>query len=292
VILAELTRISSHLLAIGSMAFDIGVPTPFLYCFREREKILDLFERISGVRMMTSYITIGGLRNDPPEGWTDRVREFLSEFPGHIREYERMLTDNPIWLKRTRGVGRIDPKTALSFGLTGPNLRGSGVSRDVRRDHPYSGYQDYEFDIPVGESGDVFDRYRVRMEEMRQSLRIIEQGVARLPGGPFRTDDRKVAPPMRKEIEEDMEALIHHFLLFSTGFSPPPGEAFASVEGPRGEVGFYVVSNGTSHPYRAKVRAPSFANLQGVPAMARGGLVADLVSVIGSVDPVMGEVDR
>ena len=292
VLLCELNRLSSHLLSVGTLAFDLGAVTMLLYCFREREIIMDIFEMLSGVRMMTSYIMIGGLRDELPDGLTEKVKEVLKVFPDKIDEYEKMLTKNPIWLKRTKGIGAISGEDALSLGASGPVLRASGIKRDLRKLSPYSSYDHFEFDIPVGENGDVFDRYVVRVEEMRQSLRIIRQVIERLPDGPVKADDRKVVLPPREELSKSMEAVIHHFLIASEGFPVPPGEAYSAVESPRGELGYYIVSDGTEKPYRFRIRGPSFANLMTIPAMSKGCYLSDIVAIVGSIDPVLGDVDR
>lgn len=292
VLLCELNRLTSHLLAVGTLAFDLGAVTLLLYCFREREVIMDIFEMLSGVRMMTSYIMIGGLRDELPDGLTDKVKEVLKVFPEKIDEYEKMLTKNPIWLKRTKGIGAISGEDALSLGASGPVLRASGIKRDLRKLSPYSSYDHFDFDVPVGENGDVFDRYVVRVEEMRQSLRIIKQVIERLPDGPVKADNRKVVLPPREELSKSMEAVIHHFLIASDGFPVPPGEAYAAVESPRGELGYYIVSDGTERPYRFRIRGPSFANLMTIPAMSKGCYLSDIVAIIGSIDPVLGDVDR
>ncbi|MDH4100261.1 MAG: NADH-quinone oxidoreductase subunit D [Nitrospirota bacterium] len=292
VILCELTRIASHLIAVGAQAMDIGATSVFLYCFRERETIMDIFEITSGVRMMTSFITIGGLRDDIPEGFVEKARAVVDTFPAHFDDYEAMLTKNPIWLERNVGVGRLDPELGLRYAVTGPLLRCGGSKRDLRKDAPYSSYDHFEFDVPTATNSDCFDRYIVRMEEMRQSLRIIRQALDKLPGGPVKVDDRKVMAPPREELDKSMEALIHHFLLSSRGFVVPPGEVYSAIEGPRGEVAFYLVSDGGTKPYRAKLRGPSFANLQAAPLMLEGGMVADAIATIGSLDPVLGDIDR
>lgn len=292
VILCELTRISSHLLAVGAQAMDIGAVSVFLYCFREREKIMDIFEITSGVRMMTSFINVGGLRDDIPDGFIEKTRAVVDTFPACFEEYEAMLTKNPIWLERNIGVGKLDPMLAVMYAVTGPILRAAGIRRDLRKDAPYSSYDHFEFDIPTGSNSDCFDRYTVRMEEMRQSLGIIRQALDRLPGGPVKADDRKVVLPPRDELDKSMEALIHHFLLSSRGFTVPAGEVYSAVEGPRGESAFYLVSDGGVKPYRAKARGASFANFQASPLMLEGGMVADAVATIGSLDPVLGDIDR
>jgi NADH-quinone oxidoreductase subunit D len=292
VILAELTRIASHLVWLGTQALDLGAMSVFLYCFREREQILDIFEMCSGQRLMTSYIKPGGLAADLPPGFEEKVAEFVKIFPERVDEYEALLTTNELWLERTVGIGAISEDDAIAYGLTGPNLRACGVEWDIRKVRPYCGYDTYSFTIPTRPEGDSYARYLVRIQEMRESTRIVQQALERLPGGDFRVHDHKVSPPPRWEINTSMEALIHHFKLYTEGYRVPEGEVYVAVESPRGELGFYIVSDGSSRPYRVHVRAPSFANLQGIPVMAAGCLLADLVTIIGSVDPVMGEVDR
>lgn len=295
VLLVELQRISSHLVWLGTHALDLAAMTVFLYAFREREQILDIFELVSGARMMTSYIRIGGLAYDLPADFLPTVEAFLKIMPARIDEYEDLLTNNPLWLERTVGVGVIDGEAAVAYGLTGANLRGSGVPYDVRKAIPYCGYETYDFDIPVGQNGDIYDRYRVRIAEMRQSVRICQQAWQRLKDmgpGPYTTTDRKVAPPPKTEITHSMESLIHHFKLWTEGFKPPRGDAYVSIESPRGILGCYVVSDGSPKPWRVHFRSPSFINLQSLPHMAKGRLVADLVALIASLDPVLGEVDR
>ncbi len=292
VLLVELTRIASHLMFIGSFALDLGASSPFLYVWREREKVLDLFERISGVRMMTSFIRPGGLFHDvSPEILADTSR-FVDEMPGYIDDYERLLTGNPIFRERTEGIGVLTPEEALALGATGPVLRSTGVALDLRKTNPYCGYETYDFGVPTGTVGDCYDRYLIRVAEMRESVKICRQALDRLPPGPVQTSDRKVMPPPREELAKSMEAVIHHFKLWTEGMKPPAGEAYVGVESPRGELGFYVVSDGSGRPARVHERAPSFANLQALPRMVEGGLVADAVACIASVDPIMGEVDR
>jgi NADH-quinone oxidoreductase subunit D len=292
IIIGELTRLSSHLVWLGTHALDIGAMSVFLYGFREREMISDIIEMVSGDRMHAHYFRPGGLATDLPAGFEQAVQIVLDIFPGRIDEYERLLTKNPIWMERTQGVGAITAEKALALSITGPTLRSAGLPWDLRKTQPYSIYDAFEFDIPVGTRGDVYDRYLVRMEEMRQSLRIIEQALRDLPGGRFRIDNHKVAPPPKEEIYLSMEALIHHFKLWTEGARVPPGEAYVPVESPRGEMGYYIVSDGSAKPCRVHMRSASFANLQAIPAMSVGGLVADLVAVIASLDPVLGEVDR
>jgi NADH-quinone oxidoreductase subunit D len=295
VLLAEITRIGSHLVWLGSHALDLAAMSVFLYAIREREQILDIFEMVSGARMMTSYFRVGGLAYDLPADFLPAVQELLDIMPGRIDEYEDLLTNNPLWLERTVGVGVIDAPSAISYGLSGANLRAAGVAHDMRKLKPYSGYEQYDFDIPVGVKGDIYDRYRVRIEEMRQSVNIARQAHQRLSeliSGPYMTSDRKVAPPPKSEITHSMESLIHHFKLWTEGFKPPRGDAYVSIEAPRGILGYYVVSDGSPRPYRVHIRAPSFINLQSLPHMAKGRLVADLVALIASLDPVLGDVDR
>ena len=292
VILAELQRIASHLAWLGSSALDLGAQSVFLYCFREREIILDIFELCSGVRMMTSYIMPGGLQADLPPGFEEHVRDFLALFPKRLKEYHDLLTRNRLWVERTRGICKLSAEDAVKFGCSGATLRGSGMPYDVRKAFPYSGYDRFEFDIPVGSNGDVYDRYLVRMLEMDQSLRIIRQALDGLPGGRWQVDDPKIVPPHKYEISSNMEALIHHFKLYTEGFRPPKGEVYVRTESPKGELGMYMVSDGSAKPYRAHVRAPSFANLQALPKMIEGALFADVVAAIGSIDIVLGEVDR
>lgn len=292
VILAELTRLASHLVWLGTQALDLGAMSVFLYCFREREKILDIFEMCSGQRMMTSYIRPGGLVYDLPRGFEEAVREILEIMPARIDEYEALLTNNDIWRDRTMGIGVLPLDEAIRLCVTGPSLRASGGDYDLRRDRPYLSYPEYDFNVIVGSRGDVYERYLVRVREMRETLKIIRQALDRLPGGPHVTSDRKVAFPPRSELATSMEALIHHFKLVTEGYRVPPGEVYTAIESPRGELGIYLVADGSGKPYRLHVRAPSFANLQALPAIAKGGLVADLVAMIGSLDPVLGEVDR
>jgi NADH-quinone oxidoreductase subunit D len=292
VILTELTRISSHLVWLGTHALDLAAMSLFLYCFREREIILDILEMCSGQRMMTSYIRPGGLWRDVPAEFEEAVRHFLCIFPARLKEYEGLLTKNPLWIDRTRGIAVVSGEEAVRCGLTGPSLRGSGVDFDLRKARPYAGYDQYEFDVPLGSHGDVYDRYVIRMEEMRQSLRIVEQALGRLPKGAVRSDNRKFVPPPRSELANSMEALIHHFKLWTEGFPAPKGAVYVAVESPRGELGCYLEGDGGPKPYRVHFRTPSFAHLQALPHLARGHLVADLVAIIGSLDIVLGDADR
>jgi len=292
VLLAELTRINSHLVWLATHALDIGAMSVFLYCFREREKILDIFEMVSGQRMMSTYFRPGGLWRDVPAEFEPAVRDFLNYFPSKIDDYEKLLTDNPLWLDRTQGIGYISAEDAIRLGCTGPTLRGSGVNWDIRKAIPYSGYENFDFDVPLGQHGDVYDRYVVRIAEMRQSLRIIQQALDNLPGGPFRSNNRKYVPPPRSELGHSMEAVIHHFKLWTEGFHPPKGEVYQRVESPRGEVGCYLVSDGGTKPWRVHFRTPSFIHLSALPHMSKGYLIADLVGIIGSIDIVLGDCDR
>lgn len=295
VLLTELTRISSHLVWLGTHALDLAAMSVFLYCFREREQILDIFELVSGARMMTSYFRVGGLAYDIPDTFLPTVKVFLDEMPAHIDEYEALLTDNPLWKERTVGVGVVTADDAIALGLSGGNLRGSGVNYDMRKMIPYSGYETYDFEVPVGKHGDAYDRYIIRVEEMRQSLRIVQQAYERLQAigpGPYMTPDRKIAPPPKQEITHSMEALIHHFKLWTEGFRVPRGDVYSAIESPRGIHGTYLVSDGGAKPYRVHFRPPSFINLQALPHLARGRLFADLIALIASLDPVLGEVDR
>ncbi|MHB8719637.1 MAG: NADH dehydrogenase (quinone) subunit D [Candidatus Dormibacteria bacterium] len=292
VIMCELTRIASHLIWFGTGALDMGATTPFVYAWREREQLLDINELVSGVRMHTSFIRVGGLLADVPDEFYAMVDAVVRTFPRRIDEYERLITKNPIWVERTRGLGVITPDDAMAYGATGPVLRGSGIAYDLRKAKPYSSYDHFDFDIPVGSHGDVYDRYLCRMYEMRESLRIVEQAMANLPGGPVNTADRKVALPPRNEINTSMESLIHHFKLVTEGFRVPRGQVYQAVESPRGELGFFLVSDGSNRPHRCKVRAPSFSNLAALPHMVHDELIADVVAVIGSIDIVLGDVDR
>jgi NADH-quinone oxidoreductase subunit D len=297
VILCEVNRIASHLVAVGSQAMDIGAVSLMTYAFRERESALDIFEMVSGARMMTSYFRFGGLALDLPAGFSDAVRAFAKMIPGRLKEYEDLLNKNPIWLERTRGIAEYTREQALSYGVTGPMLRAAGVDWDLRKVAPYSGYEQYDFNVPVSSRGkaDVLECYLIRMEEMRQSLRIIDQGLKKLEktrGQPYVTENRKVAPPPKQELQVSMESLIHHFKLWTEGFKPPAGYAYAFVESPRGELGFLVSSDGTNRPHRVHVRAPSFANLQILPLISKGYYIADLVGIIAMIDIVLGDVDR
>jgi NADH-quinone oxidoreductase subunit D len=295
VLLTELQRVSSHLVWLGTHALDLAAMSVFLYAFREREQILDLFELVSGARMMTSYFRVGGLAYALPADFLPTAAACIESIAPHIDEYEDLLTGNPLWLERTVDVGVVDGEAAVAYGLSGANLRASGVSYDVRKMTPYSGYETYDFDVPLGSSGDTFDRYQVRLAEMRESLKIARQAWQRLIDlgpGPVITDDRKVAPPPKAEITYSMESLIHHFKLWTEGFKPPRGDVYVSIESPRGALGCYLVSDGSPKPWRVHFRAPSFVNLQALAHMAKGRLVADLVALTASLDPILGEVDR
>jgi NADH-quinone oxidoreductase subunit D len=292
VILAELTRYQSHLVWLGTAALDLAAMSMFLYCFREREYILDIMEMCSGQRMMTTYIRPGGLWRDVPVEFEAAVRNILKTFPKRIDQYEALLTRNPLMLDRTLGIGKLTGEECLNFGVTGPMLRASGVKWDLRKMQPYSGYEQYDFEIPTRAEGDVYARFLVRLEEMRQSLKIVRQALDKLPMGPVRSNNNKFVPPPRSEIGVSMEALIHHFKLWTEGFNAPKGSVYSAVEGPRGELGVYLESDGGPKPYRVHWRTPSFDNLQSLPLMAKGVLVADLVAIIGSVDIVLGDVDR
>ena len=292
VILTELQRFSSHLVWLGTSALDLAAMSMFLYCFREREYILDVFELCSGQRMMTTYIRPGGLWRDVPVEFEAAVRNILKTFPKRVDEYEALLTRNPLMLDRTYGIGKLTGEECLNFGVTGPMLRASGVKWDLRKDRPYSGYEQYDFEVPTRTEGDVYARYLVRLEEMRQSLKIVQQALDKLPIGPVRSNDHKFVPPPHSEIGVSMEALIHHFKLWTEGFDAPKGSVYSAVESPRGELGVYLESDGGPKPYRIHWRTPSFDNLQSLPLMSKGVLVADLVAIIGSVDIVLGDVDR
>lgn len=292
VIAAELSRITGHLTCIGAWALDLGAMTVLLYAFREREMVLDLFEMICGARVTHNYLRIGGVRYDLQPQFKEKCLEFVEFFPKKIDEYEQLLTGNRIWLKRNKGVGAISQEDAISLGLSGPALRSTGVKWDIRKDEPYLVYDRLDFDVPVGENGDCFDRYIVRMEEMRQAARIIKQALEQIPDGRPCVDIPDIVPPQRKDIETNMEALIHHFKLVSHGFKVPKGEAYVSIEAPKGELGFYIASDGSERPFRIKIRAPSFVNLQAVDPMSRGRYLADVVAVVSSLDPVFGEADK
>jgi len=292
VMLNELTRINSHLVWLGTHAMDIGAMTVFLYCFRERENILRLFEAVSGQRMMTSYFRIGGVAIEPPLDFFARVKTFIDALPDHIDEYENLLTQNPIFVMRTKGVAYISKEDALALSATGPTLRASGIDVDLRRDAPYSGYENFKFNVPTSTVGDVYARYLVRVAELRESQKIVKQALEGIPEGPVKADAPKVVLPDREKMKTQMEALIYHFKIVTEGFTVPAGEVYQAVESPRGEMGYYIVSDGTAKPYRVHMRSPSFANLQSLRTMCEGRMIADVVAAIGSIDIVLGDCDR
>ncbi|KAL3895497.1 MAG: hypothetical protein SGCHY_004665 [Lobulomycetales sp.] len=289
---AEITRVINHILAVATHALDVGALTPFLWLFEEREKLMEFYERVSGARMHAAYVRPGGVALDLPVGLLEDVHQWATHFAGRIDETEESLTNNRIWKNRLLGVGMVSASQALDYAFTGPMLRGSGIAWDLRKEAPYDAYDRVEFDVPVGTQGDSYDRFLIRVEEMRQSLRIIEQCVNDMPPGRVKVDDNKIAPPSRADMKESMEALIHHFKLYSEGYSVPPGETYVSVEAPKGEFGVYIVSDGSSKPYRCKIRAPGFAHLQGLDFMSRNHFLADAVTVVGTCDVVFGEIDR
>jgi len=292
VILAELQRIAAHLIWLGTHALDIGAMTLFFYTFREREKLMEIMERSTGARLTPSFIRVGGLAKDMPDEFAGLMNSFVKEFPGRIDEYETLLTDNIIWRKRTTNVARLSAEDAINYGVTGPVLRASGVNYDVRKVYPYSSYEDFDFEIPLGERGDVFDRYDVRVKEMRQSNRIIEQAMDRLPDGPINADSPFCVPPLKEDAQKDMAALIRHFKWMEESFAPPPGEAYGAIESSKGELGFYLVSDGSNKPFRFRIRPPSFVNMGALPKIIEGQMIADVIAAIGSVDIVLGEIDR
>jgi NADH-quinone oxidoreductase subunit D len=293
VLLAELTRCASHLVWLGTHAIDLGAMTVFLYTFREREEILKIFEYLSGQRMMTSYFRPGGLALEPPADWLDRVRRVVDNLPSHIDEYEDLLTKNKIWLGRTVGVGTISASDAIAIGCTGPLLRASGVAYDVRKAFPYSSYDEFDFNGQTQTAGDCYARYQVRVAEIRESIKIVKQAIEKVPAeGPFRAELPGIIPPSREEMKTSIEGLIYHFKIFTEGFTPPPGEVYQAIESPRGELGIFVKSDGSAKPARVKFRTPSFVNLQSLPMLAEGRMIADVVACIGTTDIVLGEVDR
>jgi len=292
VMMTELSRLNSHLVWLGTHALDIGAMTVFFYCFREREDILRIFEMFSGQRMMTSYIRIGGLALEPPRGWQKVVGKFIGAFPSKVDEYEELLNSNPIWTRRTKGVGFISLEDMLDLGVTGPMIRGAGVPLDLRKNEPYSSYDKFDFDVAVETSNDVWARYRVRMKEMRENAKIIAQAPEGMPEGDWQADAPHVVLPDREKMKTQMESLIYHFKIVTEGFRVPAGEVFQCIEAPRGEIGYYVVSDGTSKPYRVHMRTPSFGNLQALPVMLEGALIADSIAALGSMDFVLGDTDR
>ena len=291
-LMCELNRMSSHLLFLATNGMDLGAVSMMIYGWREREEVLRFFEQVTGLRMNHNYIRPGGVAVDLPPGWRDEVLRLLDLIPPRLDEYDILLTEQPLFRERTQGVGIITAQEAIALGITGPILRSTGVAWDLRRDMPYMAYDELDFDVIVGSYGDCFDRYAIRLNEVRESMKIVRQILDKMPAGDYRVQDKKVTPPPRARIDESMEALIHHFKIFTEGFKVPEGEVYVAIESPRGEVGCYLVSDGSAKPYRMHIRAPSFANLQALPHMMRGGLIADAVAVISSVDPVLGDVDR
>jgi NADH-quinone oxidoreductase subunit D len=291
-LMTEMNRIASHLLFLATNGMDIGAVTMILYGWREREEVLRFFEMVTGLRMNHNYIRPGGVAADLPDGWRDQVLRLLEMIPPRLEEYDVLMTGQPIWRERLQGVGNITAEECIALGVTGPILRSTGYAWDLRRDAPYLAYDEVDFDVVVGTYGDCFDRYAIRLNEVRESIRILHQILDKMPKGDYRVQDRKVTPPPRARIDESMEALIHHFKIFTEGYKVPEGEVYCAVESPRGELGCYIVSDGSSKPYRMHIRAPSFVNLQALPHMMHGGLIADGVAVISSVDPILGEVDR
>ncbi|WP_339048868.1 NADH-quinone oxidoreductase subunit D [Candidatus Mesenet endosymbiont of Phosphuga atrata] len=292
VLFCELTRILNHLLSISSQALDVGAMTPLLWLFEEREKILNFYERASGARFHAAYIRPGGVAADIPDDLIDDIMKFIEEFPKYIDDVDDVLTENRIWKQRTVDIGVVSIGQALDLGFSGPVLRASGLPWDLRKSQPYEIYDKLDFDVPVGQNGDCYDRYLVRLEEIRQSVKLVKQCIEKLPKGPVKSDERKISPPPRAEMKKSMEATIHHFKLYSEGYHVPQGETYAAVEAPKGEFGVYIVSDGTNKPYRCRIRAPGFAHLQALDFMARGHMLADVVAIIGSLDIVFGEVDR
>jgi len=292
ILMTELNRISSHLVWMATQGLDMGAVSMMTYGFRERELLIDFFEMVTGLRMNHNYIMPGGVWQDLPDGWRTAVEDFLAIFPGRMEEYEELLTGNPIWRQRTQGVAVITREQAMALSASGPTLRACGLAWDIRKAFPYSGIEQYDFDIPTRTEGDVFARYEVRLAEMRQSMRIVRQVLDTLPEGDYKNMDPKITPPPRAELTRSMEAVIHHFKLVTQGYAVPPGDAYVSVESPRGELSAYVVSNGETLPYRVHIRDPSFVNLQSLPTMMRDTLVADTVAAIASIDPILGGVDR
>lgn len=292
VLFCELTRILNHLLNISSQALDVGAMTPLLWLFEEREKILEFYERASGARFHAAYIRPGGVAADIPEGLIEDIAKFIEQFPKYIDDVDELLTENRIWKQRTVGISEISIKQALDWGFSGPMLRAAGLAWDLRKSQPYEIYDQLDFDIPIGQNGDCYDRYLVRMAEIRQSISLVKQCIEKMPEGSIKTEDRKISPPPRAEMKESMEAMIHHFKLYSEGYHVPEGEAYVAVEAPKGEFGVYIVSDGTNRPYRCRIRAPGFAHLQALDFMAKGHMLADIAAIIGSLDIVFGEIDR
>jgi NADH-quinone oxidoreductase subunit D len=293
VLLTELTRITSHLVWLGTHAIDLGAMSVFLYSFREREEIMKIYEYVSGQRMMTSFFRIGGLALEPPPGWLDKVARVVESMPGHIDEYETLLTQNRIWLARTKGVGMLSKEDAIALGASGPLLRASGVPYDIRKVFPYSSYEDFAFNVQTSTGCDCYARYQVRVAEMRESIKIVKQAMEKITAdGPFRADAPGIIPPSREEMKTSIEGLIYHFKIFTEGFAPPPGEVYSAIESPRGELGVFMASDGSAKPYRVHFRTPSFVNLQTLRKICEGRLIADVVACIGTTDIVLGEVDR
>ena len=292
VIASELSRIISHCVWLGTFCIDIGAFTPFLWIFQQRERVYSMLESWIGARLTTSLTRVGGMAADIPDGWTDDLANFVRTFPKVLAECDAMLTKNAIWVGRTVGLGAMSAEEAVNYGLSGPMLRASGVAYDVRKDFPYLDYETYDFDVPVGQAGDVYDRFLVRMEEMRQSIRILEQALTRLPDGPLNVDDHRVTLPPKSKATSDMESMIHHFKQVMEGPRPPIGEAYVAVESPKGEKGYYMVSDSTSKPVRWRIRPPSFVNLSAIPKMVEGHLLSDVIAINASIDIVMGEIDR
>ncbi len=293
VLLTELTRITSHLVWLGTHAIDLGAMSVFLYSFREREEIMKIYEYVSGQRMMTSYFRIGGLALEPPPGWLDRVQRVVDSLPGHVDEYEDLLTRNRIWIGRTKGVGYLSAHDAIAMGVSGPLLRASGVAYDIRKAFPYSSYDEFDFNVQTQTAGDSYARYQVRVAEIRESIKIVRQAMGKIPSeGPFRAEAPGIIPPSREEMKTSIEGLIYHFKIFTEGFAAPAGEVYQVIESPRGELGIFMVSDGSAKPYRVKFRTPSFVNLQSLPKLCEGRLLADVVACIGTTDIVLGEVDR
>ncbi len=292
VLFCELTRILNHLLNVSSQALDVGAMTPLLWLFEEREKILEFYERASGARFHAAYIRPGGIAADVPEDLIEDIAKFIEQFPKYIDDVDELLTENRIWKQRTVGISEISIKQALDWGFSGPMLRAAGLAWDLRKRQPYEIYDQLDFDIPIGQNGDCYDRYLVRMAEIRQSISLVKQCIEKMPEGQIKTEDRKISPPSRAEMKKSMEALIHHFKLYSEGYHVPEGEAYAVVEAPKGEFGVYIVSDGTNRPYRCRIRAPGFAHLQALDFMAKGHMLADVAAIIGSLDIVFGEIDR
>lgn len=292
VLFSEITRLLNHLLAISCHALDVGAMTPFLWAFEEREKLMEFYERVSGARMHAAYIRPGGVSQDLPIGLSDDIYAFVEQFASRIDEMEEMLTGNRIWKQRLVDVGIVTAEQALDWAFSGPMIRGSGIPWDLRKNEPYEVYANLDFDVPVGTNGDCYDRYLIRMEEMRQSIRLIIQSLNKMPTGVIKVDDKKISPPSRTDMKQSMESLIHHFKLYSEGYSVPAGNTYTVIEAPKGEFGVYLVSDGTNSPYRCKIRAPGFTHLQGLDFMSKGHMIADVVTIIGTQDIVFGEVDR